>query len=380
MIPKVISPPGHDEIEISLFGPGYGEAIVIHLGNNVWILIDSCLEPTSQKPAAIHYLETILQKDIDSAVNLIIATHWHDDHIRGLSSIVDNCKSARLVISAALINDEFLKLITSYRLRNVTEMHSGVDEMSKIFDSLESRNNFHGKSNPPMFAVTDRLLYKNNVFLGDHPQPIPIKVSSLSPSDAAILKSKLALGNLLPSLNDQARRICAPSRNQTSVVLWIEVGVHNILLGADVQNETNLHMGWNAILNNKTTVPRTGEVFKIPHHGSINAHEPRVWSELLYPDPYALLTPFRRGNINLPTEDGIKCIKQNTENAFITSLTKLQKHKWEDRVVKDIIQGRTKEIHNVHSGWGQIRLRKKILEKSTSWQVNLFGKAQPLAS
>lgn len=50
------APPAHDELEVSVFGPGYGEAIVIHLGENEWILIDSCIEPESKEPAAIHYL------------------------------------------------------------------------------------------------------------------------------------------------------------------------------------------------------------------------------------------------------------------------------------------------------------------------------------
>ena len=48
-----------DELEISIFGPGYGEAIALHLGFGKWVLVDSCLEPKSGKPAQLQYLESL---------------------------------------------------------------------------------------------------------------------------------------------------------------------------------------------------------------------------------------------------------------------------------------------------------------------------------
>lgn len=41
------APPAADEIEFSLFGPGYGEAVAVHLGDGTWLLIDSCIDPDS---------------------------------------------------------------------------------------------------------------------------------------------------------------------------------------------------------------------------------------------------------------------------------------------------------------------------------------------
>ena len=32
--------PASHEIEITVFGPGYGEAIAVHLGEQQWMLID----------------------------------------------------------------------------------------------------------------------------------------------------------------------------------------------------------------------------------------------------------------------------------------------------------------------------------------------------
>ncbi len=35
--------PGQDIIEVSIFGPGKGEPILVHLGRNEWIIVDSCI-------------------------------------------------------------------------------------------------------------------------------------------------------------------------------------------------------------------------------------------------------------------------------------------------------------------------------------------------
>ena len=49
--------PSDAEVEVSLIGPGYGECVVIHLGGNRWMVVDSCLDKESGRPAALIHLE-----------------------------------------------------------------------------------------------------------------------------------------------------------------------------------------------------------------------------------------------------------------------------------------------------------------------------------
>ena len=37
-----VDPPASDVFEVSIFGPGKGESIVVHIGNGRWIVVDSC--------------------------------------------------------------------------------------------------------------------------------------------------------------------------------------------------------------------------------------------------------------------------------------------------------------------------------------------------
>ena len=46
--------PRSDEVEITLFGPGYGESVVVHAGGGEWLVVDSCLRADGE-PAALGY-------------------------------------------------------------------------------------------------------------------------------------------------------------------------------------------------------------------------------------------------------------------------------------------------------------------------------------
>src|ERR1051325_7480746 len=99
--------PSSDEIEISVFGPGFGESIVAHIGDGEWIVVDSCRSNGSILP--LEYLKQ-LQVPVDRAVRVVLATHWHNDHIRGLAQIVEQAASAKFYCSQALGSKELSTL------------------------------------------------------------------------------------------------------------------------------------------------------------------------------------------------------------------------------------------------------------------------------
>ncbi len=104
------APPRPHELEISVFGPGIGECIVVHIGDGDWIIVDSCINKQNGEPVALDYLRS-LEVDVASKVKLVIATHWHDDHIRGLAKIVGAAETARFVNSAAYSFKELLRVV-----------------------------------------------------------------------------------------------------------------------------------------------------------------------------------------------------------------------------------------------------------------------------
>lgn len=369
---STLSPPASNELEISIFGPGYGESILLHIGNGEWILVDSCVEPNSGEPAALHYL-TRLGVDVESAVKLIVATHWHDDHVRGLSKIVDKCKSANVALSGALSVKEFLTLVAVHRNR-ATPTTSSLKELAAVLRTLEERG-MKGKS-----AVVDRQLHYSRIPLSSG--VADAKIFSVSPSDGSLLQATLAFTQLLQDSEDQpARVLTSPTPNHAAVVLWVEVGRHVMLLGADLECTIDPGRGWLAILNHATVIrayERKAKIFKVAHHGANSAHEPRVWNDIILPEPIAILTPFSRGNISLPTVRDRGRIKSLTPSAFITAAPREHGYSWSNRVVRDLVKEATRSIRNVHSGWGHVRVRQIIEDPQDNWRTELFGDAVPL--
>jgi glyoxylase-like metal-dependent hydrolase (beta-lactamase superfamily II) len=76
------APPGESEFEVSVFGPGHGECIVLHVGKGDWVVVDSHRDSETNEPVALRYLQTL---GVNSAerVKMVVATHWHDDHMDG---------------------------------------------------------------------------------------------------------------------------------------------------------------------------------------------------------------------------------------------------------------------------------------------------------
>jgi len=50
------APPAVDELEVSVFGPGVGECVLVHFGEGEWMVVDSCLDRATSRPAALDYL------------------------------------------------------------------------------------------------------------------------------------------------------------------------------------------------------------------------------------------------------------------------------------------------------------------------------------
>ena len=362
-------PPKRNEIEISIFGPGYGESILIHIGDNKWIIIDSCIEPQNKEPAALQYLISIGLNPAE-VVKLIIVTHWHDDHIRGMGQIFEVCQDAEIIISSALHNDEFLSLVSIYTEFGLD--YSGIDEFKKIFHELKNRSK--NKSTKPLkFAVADRPLWKSKTEVGGN-----CTVYALSPNDAAILASKLAIGKLIPNSSQNQKGVPCLETNHAAVVLWVNICGYCILLGADLEEEANPTGGWSKIIESETRPEGTASFFKIPHHGSQNAHHNEVWQKMLSGNPVSVLTAFNRGKGPLPTEDDVKRICQYTDKAYATSIPKDKKIKRVNHTVEKTVRESSGKIRLLHPSYGYIRYR--IIPNGDEGVVELFNDAKPLCS
>ncbi len=350
--------------------------MAVHLGGGNWILVDSCVPPRSKYPASLEYLKS-LGVDVETQVQLVIVSHWHDDHFRGISTILEECTGAELAISSVIRVDEFRQLAALYSKQPFLK-GSGLDEFGRIFSIIEERRQNLTNAQPLNYAIADRILYNDVISLGTG--EYPVVMYSLSPSDASVLQAQLSFMELLPNERDQVKKISARGPNHSSVVLWIAVGNERILLGADLENTPFNNTGWTSILETSKVTDGQASVFKIPHHGSANGHNESIWDELLVQDAYAIVTPYNRGRTPIPTHQDVLRITSLTPHAFGTALPLRRQHRFRNRVVREMLAQVTRDVNSAESGWGHVRLRRTLGELDNHWRTELFGHALSLES
>ncbi|MDR7038449.1 hypothetical protein J2X36_003213 [Methylobacterium sp. BE186] len=357
--------PASDQIEISVFGPGYGESSAVHLGSGQWLIIDSCIDSATKEPAALRYL-TDIGVDVGNAVKMVIATHWHDDHIRGLSRVVQACASAKFCLAAAVTTKEFLETLESYNERHGIVAGSGTSEICATLKQVREDRR------PAVRAIAERNLLQ--ISAGELAHGAACEVWALSPSDAQFERSLRELGNLIPKEREAKRRAPEQGRNDLSVVAWVRVGEITLLLGADLEEPGDPDLGWSAILAQAARPQGRASVFKIPHHGSANGHHDRTWTDLLLSNPATVVTPWNRGR-GLPTVADLKRIRSYSDAAFSTSQFRSAAGARRSAAVEKQIRETVGKLRSAQFPTGQVRLRNGGCANPDIWCVENFNGA-----
>lgn len=353
------APPSADTLEVSLFGTGIGEAIALHAGEGEWVLVDCCRPNKRDEPLNLAYLRSI---GVDPAVGVkvIVASHWHDDHVNGLSELVEKCPSARIVFSQALETDEFQNMVGCFADPHISfdREKSGVREMGQSLLTLLQRK----KETPEIYQPPERTQADHRIFRrGD------CEIISLSPSPGSIQDATEEISALWYSLQREAHGgngprparagIPCPERNHNAVALWAKWGERRILLGADLEEHGNPLLGWQAVLSCRQFPDSVAGVFKIPHHGSPNGDYEPMWEKIIAPDnPISILTSYNRGKTPRPAPGDLERIRRKSKELYYTSLPRSTSNSY-DRAVERTIQGIAKRRQKLARTPGHIQVR-----------------------
>ena len=287
---------------------------------------------------------------------MIVATHWHDDHIRGMSQLVATCEKAVFCCASALCQSEFIAAADALESRHLTVAGSGVREIHRVISRLSQT------AARPTMAIANRLVFARGA----------CEIWSLSPDDAAFQGFLRSVGSLMPSGSPAKARIPTMSPNEVAVALWIRVGDVAVLLGSDLEK-----LGWTSILQSGARPTGRASVFKVPHHGSENGHEPGVWQQMLDLEPFAVLTPWRKGGRVLPRPTDVRRIRSCTPNAYVTarlgsSGSAKSKASRRLHLVDKTVRESGVKLRRVPMSLDGVRLRRSIGDQGR-WNVAMFG-------
>jgi beta-lactamase superfamily II metal-dependent hydrolase len=364
------TPPQTSELELSLFGPGIGESLLVHLGGGSWMVIDSCLNEKRDRPMALEYLE-LIGVDVATQVKLILVTHWHDDHIRGIAQLFQAAVTASFACSAALRCEEFYTLLLSGQQIKLVEETSGISEFADVLEIQAQRRPSLTAAGPDFWACDGICLFRQE-------EPYHIEVHSLSPSHQTITDSKAEIGRLIPKLGKVMRRFPVVSPNDSSVVLLVKTSGLHLLLGADLERGIDDMRGWRAVVKSALRPQVLTNAYKVAHHGSEGADLEDMWKSMVDGEAKAVLTPYARGSKPLPSNSDVTRIAERAGEVFCTAwppTIKPPRRKNADLTINRVALNRRASRKRP----GHIRLRAPGGAGTDAFGVELFDGAKRLA-
>ncbi len=313
--------PQADELEITLIGAGSdaGESVVVHLANGKWMIIDSCKSGGEVLP--LLYLS---KKEVDlKDVAYVICTHWHTDHIEGLSEIIDGCKNAILGIPGFFKQEKVFKaLFTDYYNRKSPVVREMVDSLMII----KKRK---GELRLPIYLgprdeITDETI-----------NGVKVEVRSFSPADhVKELYDKMLAESTLQKV---ATTDLEPNMCSSVLDITTDNQLLSVLLGADLETnrkdernldcktlcDENLEMGWCNVIKccNKYKERTKYNYIKAAHHSSINGYCPELIDNKVDKEQTFITTTAFENNadVRLPEELMLRKYQSICDNYYITA-------------------------------------------------------------
>lgn len=134
--------------------------------------------------------------------------------------------------------------------------------------------------------------------------------------------------------------------------------------------------GWEAIIQSKERPKGLASVFKIPHHGSETGHNDQVWTEMVEKAPLAVLSPFKCGRTQLPSQNDIRRIVKLAPESFITSRNPAPRSKRKrsptvERTIKETVG----KIRSAQPKMGWVRLRNGGASDPNNWNIEMSPEA-----
>ena len=414
-IKEKLSPPAFDEIEVTLIGgtAGYGESILMHIGNGDWVVIDSCVNVKTGESAPISYLND-LNVDISQHVLYVLCTHWHDDHIKGLSSILEQCTSK--TVFALSCSDDREKWV--YEMLNAYNYLGKSTVLNELTSTIAKANEKGIKVLP---VKQDSLVFNVN----------GVKAHALSPSDevvkkfeeevasaqmkyhkvlAQVIKLKSmdahtiqeatileeetinSFAGLIEERIDKGKVIQEAAnllmykdtkrveQNDRCVALLVSFNNHHIVLGADLENKTASGVtGWMSVAKCSSMNGISSGLFKIPHHGSETGYCNFFLKSFIKNDATMKLTAWAKGDKLIPELEMLGKYYAHSQQMYITTTALFTKNnKEENKSIKKEMERTTEAIYELRPQLGLIRSRMKINSPSDIWQTDYFGSAEKI--
>jgi hypothetical protein len=240
MMPERLHP---EHLYLFIFGPGFGESILIRVPPDHWILIDSCR--IAHRPAAFHVFERYPGRK-----TCAVLTHCHRDHYPGFCDVLDEGDWSHIGCSDLRVEH----LASIGESADPEERQAG--ELEHLLATIRRNWEFRPTSRWWTWRSSSRLVGEAQLL-------------SLHPEESAVRKDRRS------------------PPNDLSTAILLEWKATRLLLGADVE-----HLHWTPICTEFGALGNHAAM-KIPHHASLEALHEGILAGT--PGRAWIVTPYNRG-------------------------------------------------------------------------------------
>lgn len=307
-----ITPPKSDEVELTFFGPGFGESTVIHIPGIGWGITDSCeFGPVTER--FVPPLKYLIYQDVNRLAFLVL-THPHADHFKGMEQIVGHYlgRIDRVCWYAGDGARELGVYLTNRGIKGIP----GARSLSSVFKAFNEAGDNNAERR--RLGAMTQIIPRKQVSLNG--TTIEVEVLSLSPSakDEQLYVDILRAAS--PQLTGRITEIPDSDHNLVASAIWISAGDVVVILGSDVEKGRGRSSGWRAIVSSVDAPDLPVKVLKVPHHGSPSGYYKKAWEQHCGGKKItSVVTPFARGKQLRPSEEDIKRIENLSSHVGLTS-------------------------------------------------------------
>jgi hypothetical protein len=353
-------PPNNDELEITVFGPRYGESVVLHIPEIGWGVIDSCVSRINgvHVVPALEYLNCILS-DPYPKLAFVILTHPHEDHYKGIDDILNKYNGG--VERVCRYHGVGTRELMRYIVDRQEACKNDLPGLISVFRAMKDAAIPNGKATPRRLSEMTVVFEKKGASIEKFGKT-DIRMVALSPSSDSDDRYASSLARFRVKPGEPVRFVGDEQHNLISTALLLSVGDMQAVFGADLQNEQQKGSGWDAVLAHADMPGLSACFVKVSHHGSENGYNEEAWKQHCERQkPLAVITPFVKGSVQLPREGDVQRVRRVAEKVGITGDPKNTEdlHKYYPRdVARRVLQDvRSARVFEPLSGLGFLRAR-----------------------
>lgn len=305
---------------------------------------------------------------IEDRVGVIVASHWHDDHVRGLGRLVEQARAADVSCANVFARNEFVQYVQTIGKGSLATDGGKVSEIRKVFGVLQQRGGIARR------ATAGRVL---KIWHPGGDGSARCELTSLSPSDRDLELFFEAVARQIPTLIETKRSATALEPNLTGVVLHLKMPRFSALLCADMEVIADEARGWRAVLSEAQRLDlQPASVVKVAHHGSPNGHSEDAWMRMILPRPIGVVTPFNKqpAERKLPRDDDLLRLSAATSRLLLTApRTGRAARRDRDATVLRSLRESGITMRDLDLPIGMVRLRRRF--EADEWAAEVFPPA-----